>query len=69
LALDVTTEITGTVHILILIRGATKGLSDHADLLGLVSVRGITCGLDVKKAVLELLRNRVPHLPRSKLTG
>jgi len=69
LALDVTTEKTDIAHILILIRGATKGLSDHADLLGLVSVRGITAVLDVKQAELELLCNRVPHLSQSKLLG
>jgi len=31
--------------------------------------RGTTRGLDVKEAVLKLLRNRVPDLPLSKLIG
>ena len=61
------TDMIDTAKILVFIRGETKPLSVHEDLLGLVSLRGTTRGLDVKEAVLKLLRNRVSDLPLSKL--
>ena len=54
---------------LVFIRGVTESLSAHEDLLGLVSLHSIALGLDVKEAVLKLLRDRVPDLPLSKLIG
>jgi len=60
LAFDESADMTDTAQILVFIRGVTKCLSVHEDLLGLVSLRGTTRGLDVKEAVLELLHKRVP---------
>ena len=54
---------------LVFIRGVTESLSVHEDLLELVSLHSTTRGLDVKVAVLKLLRDRVPDLPLSKLVG
>ena len=54
---------------LVFIRSVTESLSVHEDLLGLVSLHSTTLGLDVKEAVLKLLRDRVPDLPLSKLVG
>ena len=58
-----------TAQILEFIHGVTKDLSVHEDLLGLVSLRGTTLGVDIKEVVLKLLHNRVPDLSLSKLVG
>ena len=58
-----------TAQILVFIRGVTKDLSVHEDILGFVSLRGTTCGVDIREAVLKLLHNRVPDLSLSKLVG
>ena len=60
---------SNTAQILVFIRSVTKDLSVHEDLLGLVSLRGTTRGVDINEAVLKLLHNRVPDLSLSKLVG
>jgi len=69
LACDESAVMTDTVQILVFIRGETKCLSVDEDLPELVSLRGTTRDLDVKEAVLKLLRNRVPDSPLSKVIG
>ena len=54
-------------QMLVFIRRVTESLSVHEDLLGLVFLRSTARGLDLKEAVLKLLRDRVPDLPLSKL--
>jgi len=49
LAFNESTDMTDIAQILVFIRGVTKYLSIHEDLLGLVSLRGTTRGLDVKE--------------------
>ena len=69
LAFDESSDTTDTAQMLVFIRGVTESLSVHEDLLGLVSLHRTTRGLDVKEAVLKLLRDRVLDLPLSKLVG
>ena len=57
-----------TGQILVFIRGVTKDLSVHENLLGFVSLRSMTREVDIKEAVLKLLYNRIPDL-LSKLVG
>ena len=57
LAFDESTDMTDTAQMLVFIRGVTKPLFVHKDLLGLVSLRGTTRGLDVKETMLKLLRD------------
>ena len=68
LAFDESNDTTHTAKMLVFIRGVTESLSVHEDLLGLVSLHS-TRRLDVKEAVLKLLRVRVSDLPLSKLVG
>ena len=68
-AFDESTDVSDIAHILVLIRGVTKDLSVHKDFLKLVSLRGTTCGVDIKEALLKLLHNAGPDLSLSKLVG
>ena len=47
LAFDDSADMTDTAQMLVFNCGVTKCLSDHEDLLGLVSLHGTTSGLDV----------------------
>ena len=69
LAFDESSDIKDTAQLAEFIRGVSSELSVHEDLLGLVSLRGRTRGVDIKEAVVRLLYEKIPDLSLNKLCG
>ena len=69
LAFDKSSYIKDTAQLAVFISGVSAELSVHGDLLGLVSLRGRTRGVDIKEAVVRLLYKKIPDVSLNKLCG
>ena len=68
-AFDESSDIKDTAQLAVFNLGVSFELSVHEDLLGLVSFRNCTRGIDTKEAVVRLLLEKIPNESLNKLCG